>query len=63
MKTAELRALSVADLLTKLTELKKECLNLRIARKMKSEIRTASCLPIRRSIARINTILTEKGHK
>lgn len=62
MKVAEMRELSVAELLVKLGDLKKENLNLRIARKLKSEMRHVSCTPIKRSIARINTILTEKGH-
>jgi ribosomal protein L29 len=62
MKTAELRKLSVADLLVKLGDLKQENLNLRIARKLKSEMRHVSHSPIKLMIARINTILTEKGH-
>ena len=62
MKTAELRELSVADLLVKLSDLKRENLNLRIARKLKSEMKHVSCRPIKLAIARVNTILTEKGH-
>ncbi len=63
MKAVDLRKLDAAELLTKLQELKKECLQLRITRKMKSEMRHMSCRPLKKTIARVHTILTEKGYQ
>ena len=62
MKAVDLRNLDVPGLLAKLEELKKESLQLRIARKLKSDMRHLSCRSIKKAIARVNTILTEKGH-
>jgi ribosomal protein L29 len=62
MKAVDLRKLEVSELLVKLTELKRERLHGRIARTMKSDTPHAANRLLKKTIARVNTILTEKGH-
>lgn len=61
MKTDELRELSVSELRGKLRELRRELLSLRIQRVGQQLKNPLKLRVARRSIARILTILREKG--
>lgn len=61
MKAAELRSKSVDDLKTELISLLKEQFNLRIQKGAGQEIKPHSFNKVRLGIARIKTILKEKG--
>jgi len=59
-KIKELRSLSVDELEAKLLELKKEQFNLRVQHSTGQLQNTASVGKVRRDIAKINTLLTER---
>lgn len=60
VKTKDLRAMSVDELETKLLEAKKEQFNLRIQQSTGQLQNTATIRKVRREIAKINTLLTER---
>lgn len=60
MKSKDLRDLSVAELKSKVSELKQENMNLRFQHATKQLENTAGIHKVRRDIARALTILTEK---
>ena len=59
-KTKELRSMSVDELEAKLLEAKKEQFNLRIQHSTGQLQNTASMRKVRRDIAKINTLITER---
>jgi large subunit ribosomal protein L29 len=61
MKAPELRTKTVNELNSDLLELSKEQFNLRMQKASGQETNTARFTQIRRTMARINTILTEKA--
>jgi len=65
MKTSkyieELRSQSVADLNAQLVEAKKELFNLRFQNATNQLDNTARIKEVRKNIARINTVITEKS--
>ncbi|MFI3272535.1 MAG: 50S ribosomal protein L29 [Pseudomonadota bacterium] len=61
MKSAELRNLTVAELQAKLDEQQKELFNLRFRHATAQLENTSSISVTRHAIARIQTILKEKG--
>ncbi len=63
MKATELKAKSVQELNTEMLALLKEQFNLRIQRGVGQTPKTHLFKKVRRSIARIKTILSEKGSK
>ena len=60
VKTKDLRAMSLEELETKLVECKKEQFNLRIQQSTGQLQNTAVIRSVRREIAKINTLLTER---
>lgn len=60
VKTKDLRAMSADELETKLLDLKKEQFNLRIQQSTGQLQNTAVIRSVRREIAKINTLLTER---
>ena len=60
VKTKDLRAMSVDELETKLLEAKKEQFNLRIQQSTGQLQNTSVIRKVRREIAKINTLLTER---
>ena len=60
VKTKDLRAMSVDELETKLLDAKKEQFNLRIQQSTGQLQNTAVIRKVRREIAKINTLLTER---
>lgn len=60
MTVKEIRELSIEDLNSKVKELKKELFNLKLQKALEQLQNTAKIREIRREIARINTIVTEK---
>ena len=60
VKIKDLRAMSVDELETKLLEAKKEQFNLRIQQSTGQLQNTSSVRKVRREIAKINTLLTER---
>ena len=60
VKTKDLRAMSVDELETKLLEAKKEQFNLRIQQSTGQLQNTATIRKVRREIAKIYTLLTER---
>lgn len=63
MKAAELRELGVADLRQKLAELRRELLTLRIQRANQQLKNPLKIRELRRTIARILTIIREKKYE
>ena len=61
MKTSELKAKSVADLQTELLSLTKSQLVMRLQVATQQLTNTSEFRKVRRQVARIKTILTEKG--
>ena len=61
MNTTELRAKSVEELNTELTNLFREQFNLRMQHSTGQLEQTAQIKTVRRSIARVKTILTQKA--
>ncbi len=61
MKASELRELNIQDLKNKLNEAKKEYFNLRFQHSTGQLEKTSELKRVRRDIARILTILTEKS--
>lgn len=61
MKSSELRTKSVAELQQELMSLCKTQFNLRMQRATQQLVDTSQLGKVRRDIARIKTILTEKG--
>lgn len=62
MKALDLRVQTIDQLKEQLVSLKKESLNLRFQRASGQLEATARMRAVRRDIARINTVLTEKQH-
>jgi len=60
VKTKDLRAMSVDELENKLTENKKEQFNLRVQKATGQLQNTAQVRKVRREIAKINTLITER---
>ena len=63
VKTKDLRAMTVDELEAKLLEAKKEQFNLRIQQSTGQLQNTAVIRSVRREIAKINTLLTERKKK
>jgi large subunit ribosomal protein L29 len=63
MDTKELRELTVPELQKKAAELRRELLTLRIQRANQQLKNLLKLREVRRSIARVLTIITEKGAK
>jgi large subunit ribosomal protein L29 len=63
MESKELRDLTVAELKKKAADLRRELLGLRIARANQQLKNPLKLREVRRSIARILTIIREKGDK
>ena len=61
-KTKELREMSVDELATQRRELKEEALNLRVQQESGQLENPARLREVRRIVARIETVLTEKRH-
>lgn len=59
-KIKDLRSLTVDELESKLLELKKEQFNLRVQQSTGQLQNTANVRKVRREIAKINTLLTER---
>ncbi|MGL5742177.1 MAG: 50S ribosomal protein L29 [Legionella sp.] len=62
-KIDELRSLSVEELQTELLSLRKEQLNLRMKKASGSLDKTHLITMVRKSVARVKTMLTEKAGK
>ena len=60
VKTKDLRAMTIDELETKLTENKKEQFNLRIQQSTGQLTNTAQVRKVRKEIAKINTLITER---
>ena len=60
VKTKDLRAMTVDELETKLTENKKEQFNLRVQQATGQLQNTSNIRKARREIAKINTLITER---
>ena len=60
VKTKDLRAMTIDELEAKLLENKKEQFNLRIQQSTGQLSNTAQIRKVRREIAKINTLLTER---
>ncbi len=60
VKTKDLRAMSLDELESKLVEDKKEQFNLRVQKSTGQLQNTASVRKVRREIAKINTLITER---
>ena len=60
VKTKDLRAMTIDELEAKLVEAKKEQFNLRIQQSTGQLQNTANVRKVRREIAKINTLLTER---
>ncbi len=60
VKTKDLRAMSIDELEAKLLENKKEQFNLRIQQSTGQLSNTAQIRKVRREIAKINTLITER---
>jgi large subunit ribosomal protein L29 len=60
VKTKDLRAMSIDELESKLTENKKEQFNLRVQKATGQLQNTAQVRKVRREIAKINTLITER---
>jgi len=60
VKTKDLRAMTVDELETKLVENKKEQFNLRIQQSTGQLSNTAQIRKVRREIAKINTLISER---
>ena len=63
MKASELKAKSVADLKTELLSLTKAQFGLRMQVATQQMTNTSEFRKVRRDIARVKTVLTEKGAK
>lgn len=60
MTTKEIRALSLEELKAKVKELKQELFNLKMQKELDQLHNTTKIKDVRREIARLNTIATEK---
>lgn len=60
VKTKDLRAMTIDELEAKLVESKKEQFNLRIQQSTGQLANTAQVRKVRREIAKINTLITER---
>lgn len=60
MQASSLREKSVSDLKSELVELRKEAFNLRMQKATDQLEKTHQIKEVRRNIARVNTVLTEK---
>ena len=61
MKATEIRELSAEELAVKLTDLKKDLFNLRLQHATNQLDNTARITEVRKNIARIQTVITEKA--
>ena len=60
VKTKDLRAMTIDELEAKLVECKKEQINLRIQQSTGQLQNTSNIRKVRREVAKINTLLTER---
>ena len=60
VKTKDLRAMTIDELETKLTENKKEQFNLRVQQATGQLQNTSNIRKVRREVARINTLISER---
>ena len=60
VKTKDLRAMTIDELESKLLECKKEQINLRIQQSTGQLQNTSNIRKVRREVAQINTLLTER---
>ncbi|MBR2136611.1 MAG: 50S ribosomal protein L29 [Alphaproteobacteria bacterium] len=60
VKTKDLRAMTIDELEAKLLENKKEAINLRIQQSTGQLQNTSNLRKVRREVARINTLITER---
>ena len=60
VKTKDLRAMTIDELETKLTENKKEQFNLRVQQATGQLQNTSNLKKVRREVARINTLISER---
>ena len=61
MKATELRNKTIDELMANLLELAREQFNLRMQKGAGQQIRSSQVKQVRRDIARINTVLSEKA--
>ena len=62
MKIQEIREMSVEELGNKVVELKQELFNLRLQKAMRKLENTAKIGEVKKSIAQIKTVITEKSN-
>ena len=60
VKTKDLRAMSLEELENKLVECKKEQFNLRIQQSTGQSLNTAQLAKVRKEVAKINTLISER---
>jgi len=60
VKTKDLRAMTIDELESKLTECKKEQINLRIQQSTGQLQNTSNMKKVRRQVAQINTLISER---
>ena len=60
VKTKDLRAMTIDELESKLTECKKEQINLRIQQSTGQLQNTSNMKKVRREVAQINTLISER---
>jgi large subunit ribosomal protein L29 len=63
MKNKEIRNLSVEELNKQIVELKDELLNLKLQASLNQLSNTARIAQVRKTIARMKTVLAEKNHE
>ena len=63
VKTKDLRAMSLDELEAKLLECKKEQFNLRVQQSTGQLQNTAQLAKVRKEVAKINTLITERNKK
>ncbi len=63
VKTKDLRAMSLDELQAKLLECKKEQFNLRVQQSTGQLQNTAQLAKVRKEIAKINTLISERNEK
>ncbi len=63
VKTKDLRAMSLDELEAKLLECKKEQFNLRVQQSTGQLQNTAQLAKVRKEVARINTLISERNKK
>ncbi len=63
MKAKEIRELSTEDIINKINEMKKEIFNLRIAQTTGNLEKPSKINELRKTVARMKTILVERNNK